>query len=167
MSDWKPGDVAMAKAPSGVEFMAVRTGSTNPYWSAPMDWPVGISDYECEFRRLVVIDPDSAEDLDALVSALRLAAAGRGFSHVSLNSLFSDEQYDFVRDALRSLIAEPTPRIEEPTDPAARVIDKDGDEWARTVRTLGGRWSCLSSVPGDQTWDSLLKFYGPVEVVTP
>ena len=58
------------------------------------------------------------------------------------------------------VVALPTPA--EPTDPAARVIDRDGYVWA----SHEGTWHHLASglVRSARTWESLVEVHGPVEV---
>lgn len=56
---------------------------------------------------------------------------------------------------------------EEPTDLAARVIDADGDIWARTgAGQEGDQWVCLTvrSVRIADTWDHLVGTFGPVVI---
>lgn len=56
---------------------------------------------------------------------------------------------------------------EEPTDLAARVVDADGDIWARTGSGQDAdQWVCLSvrSVRIADTWDHLVGTFGPLTV---
>jgi len=79
--EWKPGDVAMARHERSFadDFLVVRTGlSSESYWSAPRDWPDGISSKDCIYRPLVVIDPEDREQVERL-AAIFCAAPSSGW----------------------------------------------------------------------------------------
>lgn len=112
--EWKAGDVAMATATGG-QFLVVRTGhGERAYWSAPMDWPRGVSDYECEFRPLVVIDPEDREAVERLADYL--------------DSAYSLE---YAQQRLREYANPKPPRPDEPQGLGAVVEDEDGYLYVR------------------------------------
>lgn len=49
----------------------------------------------------------------------------------------------------------------EPTELSARVVDRDGDVWARHA----GRWGCLTVASSTQTWSDLWHVCGPLTLV--
>lgn len=51
----------------------------------------------------------------------------------------------------------------EPTDPAVRVVDKDGDVWARIEERPGSAFWTDGEVAAD--WEDLAGTYGPVRIV--
>jgi hypothetical protein len=70
-------------------------------------------------RPVVVLDPKSSDDVDALADAM--AAAGDSFGWASRS-----------RAALRSLVAPPVPpKPAEPTGLGAVVVDAKGSRWIR------------------------------------
>jgi hypothetical protein len=118
VSTYEPGTVAILRAPDGREFLAVRHkgGSSPDYWSAPTDWPLGVSSDECDVRPLVAIDPEDREQVARLAGLLlEHRAAGPAISHSG------------IADALRSLVAPPKP--DEPTGHFAVVEDIAGGRW--------------------------------------
>lgn len=55
---------------------------------------------------------------------------------------------------------EPPPLTEEPTDLAARVVDKDGDLWAYDPKV--GKWASVSTAA--RSWDVLAADYAPLRL---
>lgn len=76
---------------------------------------------------------------------------------------------DQSRDLAVALVAEgwtppaSPPLTEEPTDLAARVVDKDGDVWA-CVPSVG--W-LSASTPDARDWHVLLREFSPLHLYTP
>lgn len=144
-TEWKPGAVALIGCPD-THRVALRMGSGS--WGTGegvfADATIG------EARPLVVIDPESREQVERLAARIDLRCMGMLPT--------ADEYADAVGAALRSLVAPPKP--DEPTSMSARVIDASGAEWARSGRgcwfALGGQADCLA-------WDSLVE-RGPLEV---
>jgi hypothetical protein len=76
-----------------------------------------------------------------------------------LGAMAADHDIRAMQVALREY-AELTPEpLAEPTDLSARVLDKDGDEWAR----IGDMWVCSVFSTGD-TWDQMTAEYGPLRL---
>lgn len=103
-----------------------------------------------DLRRLVVIDPESAEDVKRLVGHAAF-----------LGAMAADHDIRAMQVALREY-AELTPEpLAEPTDLSARVLDKDGDEWAR----IGDMWVCsVFGTSNGGTWDQMTAEYGPLRL---
>jgi hypothetical protein len=116
--EWKPGDVAKIRVVAAItdpDCLGVRTPTGWTCFSDLAD-PHHHPDAVVVARPLVVIDPEDAEQIVALVDAL----AENGWTASRRNG---------ARDALRGLIADPKP--EEPLVRAALVEDLNGAIWAR------------------------------------
>ena len=125
MNAFKPGDVVVhPKRGRGIV-----TGDHRPEY-------VEFSDVECEdidyvaadLRRLVVIDPDSREDVERLRDIL-------------LDSGWSPERdADALDDILREFANPKPPKPEEPTGLGAVVEDAEGSKWVRIESRTGWWW---------------------------
>jgi hypothetical protein len=135
--EWKPGDVAMVTTIDGLEKVAMRGVGT---WSFAM--PDGFTtDYEPHrtaraARRLVVIDPEDAEQVQRL---RELVWHDSGSTRKALAA------------ALREY-ANPVPRIEEPLSVGSLIEDTDKRIW---VRTGWATWHCLTEDHDAALWDDL------------
>lgn len=118
-----PGDVALVRNEFGVwnrAILSVRPGG--------MVWEFGVADSRApeyaQSRPLVVLDPESPDDVDRLADALT--------------------EHCGEQAALRSLLLPPKP--EEPQGLGAVVEDADGDLWIRTTTDpeehCGKPWQC-------------------------
>ncbi|RNL64396.1 hypothetical protein EFK50_07685 [Nocardioides marmoriginsengisoli] len=111
---------------------------------------------------LVVIDPEDREQVERLREA-----ASRWADRVPYANMREDgdlTHLDAMQAALREF-ADPKPSActEEPRDLAARIVDRDGDVWARA----DNRWGCLTTQSKPQTWRDLVNVCGPLHEVTP
>jgi hypothetical protein len=120
-----PGDVALVTwRAQGKEHTDVRirakSASVGDVWWGGNGW---IGDASAKgARRLVVIDPEDREQVEALC---RAEAAEY---EVRLTAL-QPEEITAMQAALRSLIADPKP--EEPLGLGAVVVEPDGKRWVR------------------------------------
>jgi hypothetical protein len=121
--EWKPGDVAMAQSTAGASFLVVRTDTLrDAYWSAPKGWPSGVGSDDCDYRPLVVIDPEDRQQVDRLCDALsRLEILSEGWD--------DGPRRRRCADALREFANPTPPKPTEPTGLGAVVEDADGMKW--------------------------------------
>lgn len=139
MSDWKPGDVALL--PNGQRAVVTKRGNL-VYGEESFAKPQSINGKGA--RRLLVIDPEDRESVERL-------AGGEGRVNVW-----------WLQERLREY-ANPTPKLAEPTDPAARVTDRRENIW----RLLAdGDWVCTSGPDVGEyiKWDRLAAERGPLSV---
>jgi hypothetical protein len=136
--DWKPGDVGLIR-PAGEEAAAVGICFRGPGELAPYGrWRLGSGEEVWSsvrsVRRLVVIDPEDASQVEAFTDTWVHAKAGH-----NLGNSYPGE-VEHMTTALREF-ANPVPRIEEPQGLGAVVEDSEGVEWVRTERrrNLGGQ----------------------------
>lgn len=144
--EWKPGDVALL--PNG--YLAVVDEQNR--------FVYGVGNYRNALpgsiaakgaTPLVVIDPEDADDRDALAKALVEAMHAAG----DARSAAAGVHPATVGVALREF-ANPTPPIEEPTNPAERVWA--GDSWWAAIAVDGSRrWVTDGGVA--ITWSDLLR----------
>lgn len=149
MSEYKAGDVVLhPKYGRGI----VQQGFAQ--W---VEWPTltgakKLDEVADDLRRLVVIDPEDREQVERLAQAY-LDKFGSGNSVAAIANQMQAALREFVK---------PTPEpLTEPTDLAARVVDKDGDTWAR----IGDQW--VSVVDGYRvidTWAQMIEDYGPLRL---
>lgn len=137
MSEFKPGTVAALTLMDGSQVVGLRCTRPNGKgcWQHTGEFGGG-SAYDDiggveEVRRLVVLDPDAGTDVVVLIDAIRAEANERGILHVSIDALFSDEQYDLLRGALRRIAHPKPPKPEEPTGLGAVVECVEGRTFAR------------------------------------
>lgn len=103
----------------------------------------------CMPRPVVVLDPEDREQVERLRRTFFESWSGcDGAADGAMSS------------ALRSLLLAEGD-VDMPTDPAARVRDRDGDVWARQ----GARWGCLTTASAPQAWMDLVNVCGPLEVI--
>lgn len=132
-TEWKPGDVAMLTN-SGVDHLALRTiyGWVVPAASGYRDTNQGFD----AARRLVVLDPESDDDVQRLMSLYVTRAAEHGALIPALVTQ-ANKREAAMRAALRELANPTPPKPDEPTGLGAVVEDGDGGKW---VRTPSGAW---------------------------
>jgi hypothetical protein len=151
-SEWKPGDVALVNGRICIRSEACwEHGDPRAFAFA--------DDASLDVRRLVVIDPEDAEQAKRLLDILSA-------SDLADDEPIHAEDITEMQAVLREY-ANPTPRIVEPQGLGVVVNDRDGDVW---VKHLNGSWSCLMGPVGAdvRTWDELCDQYGPIsEGVTP
>jgi hypothetical protein len=102
---------------------------------------------------VAVIDPENDAEIKQLASCLEDARGGwtGSSAHVAI-----------LRIALRKFMI--FSRVyPEPDGLQWRVIDSEGDEWAK--RKKDGRWAMIGSGSLPLDWNTLVTSYGPVEVV--
>jgi hypothetical protein len=166
MSEFKPGDVALLTDRDGESCVGVcylaGDGCESEY-AARARWATSNRDEVWsslgDVRRLVVIDPEDAEQAKRLLDILSA-------SDLADDEPIHAEDITEMQAVLREY-ANPTPRIVEPQGLGVVVNDRDGDVW---VKHLNGSWSCLMGPVGAdvRTWDELCDQYGPIsEGVTP
>lgn len=154
--EWKSGAVVMWCPPMGIPQVLFRDGY-NEMWISEDEGQFVVMP-EDSLRPLVVIDPENREQVEGLGKAFHES------DHIApwhdLHHETRDQIVDALVDALCAL-ANPTPKpLPEPTDPAVRVVDRDGDMWAR----FNNMWA---SNEGDVwTWDEVSE-RGPLRIVTP
>jgi hypothetical protein len=149
-SEWEPGDVASLTivGRAGTKQVAAMRGKDGWYYPTPSGFASNFDSASTviDARRLVVIDPEDAEQ----VARLRdLLLDGVGLLGI-----------DGIAAALREY-ANPARPIDEPQGLGAVVNDRDGDVW---VKHRNGSWSCLMGPVGAdvRTWDELCGQYGPI-----
>lgn len=71
--------------------------------------------------------------------------------------------HDGCHDLRCSCVRVVIPLRSQPTDPAARVVDRDGDVWALHE----GRWGCLTEPSTPQAWIDLWHVCGPLTLYRP
>ncbi len=117
--EWKPGDVALVRVGTGDwEYGLLREDAE---WICQHIGPRHAWE-EVQAHPVVVIDPDSAEDVERVARAM---------------SNMGSFNPDHLADALRSLVTPPKP--DEPQGVFAQVRDDEGKRW---VRLSGGSWQC-------------------------
>lgn len=130
--EWKPGDVGLVPFASADEVGIF----THDGWVTRLNLrPLGYSDV----RPLVVIDPDSDDDLSRLWRLLP-------------DNLVSADQ---LQAALREFANPTPPRPDEPTGLGAVVEDEDGDEWIRVGGPRDGLprpWAGRGNVADLRDW---------------
>lgn len=149
MSEFKAGDVVEHVTRGRGIVLEVTRGEVAA--AAFADGMVTTGDlFAGDLRRLAVIDPESAEDVKWLVG-----------HDAFLGAMAADHDIRAMQVALREH-AELTPEpLAEPTDLSARVLDKDGDEWAR----IGDMWVCsVFGISTGDTWDQMTAEYGPLRL---
>ena len=104
-------------------------------------------------RRLVVIDPESVEDVERLVNILRSIE----YVDLDLNESLTMGGWR-LRAALREYVTTTPEPLAEPMNLAARVLDRNGQPWTR----VGGRW--WASVDGAKEWAELTEDDGPLRL---
>lgn len=135
--EWKPGDVAVVVADSvyvGKRAMFCDDGDDRWGWAVESTDGLTRAFGPKELRPLVVIDPDSAEDINRL---RLLYNAATGDHTIGLQPL---------RKAVREF-ADPTPRIEEPTGLGAVVEDSSGGRFVLSDPQARHPWSGPYGVP--------------------
>jgi hypothetical protein len=137
--DFKPGDVAMVMCNDGVRRIALYcTHIQRPFWRFTTG---GMRDVEIsDARRLVVIDPEDAEQVERLAQVYdetfeRLNPGTYSYAP----TLGEDADNALMQAALRKF-ADPKPRIEEPTGLGAVVEDADGRLWISNYTSGSTRW---------------------------
>lgn len=117
---WQPGDVALieigCQANRHVAYFTGRWG-----WSYGEHWVEHDPAIVTVIRPLVVIDPESREQMDDLSDALVRVGVGKVMPG-----------WDLVRAALREFANPTPPKPPEPTGRWSRVLDDKGREWCRT-----------------------------------
>jgi hypothetical protein len=135
--EWKPGDLAMVRLDPQTEIRVFWNGQ---HWQGVK----GVFyDLHVTARPLVVIDPEDAEAVDRLCAYFLMGNEGTAIGNVA-----------DLQAALREF-ANPTPRIEEPTDPAVRVW-ANGSEWAK----CGSWWVTPAANEAPREWDYLVEAVG-------
>lgn len=155
---WKPGDVALVEAGCWAnQKVALRLAEG---WAHTNGVNVDGDGVIEVVRPLVVIDPESEDDAEAIVRAFVKTGCWRVIpSDVEDSHAHRREQ---VAAALREFAAPVPP---EPTNPAARVTDRRDNTW----RLLAdGEWVCVDGPDIGEylTWDRLVADRSPVEVVS-
>ena len=123
MNAWKAGDVALVKCSDGKERIAIAADTS---WDS-REWVFGSNGrrgMQSEARPLVVIDPESADD----VGRLNVLIAKSGHHRGRLDLL---REHTALAAALREFAAPIPPRPDEPTGLGAVVEDKLGRAWVR------------------------------------
>jgi len=161
--NFKPGDVALVRSMYDTEVIGLRTGvPSNMGWAYSMDvsngpGPGGSSstqtwsadaDGERVIRPLVVIDPEDREQIERLMPLLFHSGAFPEARAISMTAGVTA-----VQAALREL-ANPTPRIEEPTGLGAVVATEGDGDYIRVSVELLNPW--LNVQTGTQVhWDRI------------
>jgi hypothetical protein len=114
--DWKPGDVAMVTLWHGVARRAHLSKSRNWCWADRVTAESAVIDA----RPLVVLDPESDEDVERLADAFA--------NHGDVHARVRETLLESARDTLRALARPPKPA--EPTGLGA-VVEQDGLRWVR------------------------------------
>jgi hypothetical protein len=125
--DWKPGDVAMVTLSEGhplgtVTLRGLRADDYDgePIWRLPRTgYRAGGMGVESA-RPLVVLDPESDEDVERLADAFA--------NHGDVHARVRETLLESARDTLRALARPPKPA--EPTGLGA-VVEQDGLRWVR------------------------------------
>lgn len=137
-ANFKPGDVAMAMRHDGSECRAIlRADYTWRLAEACDNNPP-----TREFRPLVVIDPESPDDLDGLCKALVEAMYTTGHPASAANGVHPAT----AQAALRKL-ASPAP--DEPQGLGAVVEDAGGRRWSRVADMAGNPYWMRLEMDGD------------------
>lgn len=142
----------------GIEHDALRRAADGRWYLLNTGTPLPVGYVATIVRPLVVLDP---EDTDLMEAARQRFIEGWEEENRSGN------EGNRVRSGLRAMLkglADRPEMLTEPLDPAARVIDKDDDEWARNRE---GLWACLSTRTQLQAWPDLFVSYGPLTVIEP
>lgn len=147
MSDPKPGELWIVDL-DGRKVWGTADSDGDWFWIDPAN---AEADYAARslapIRRLIVLDPESAED----VERVRAADEAVDPDKAPLN---------YWRDLLRNLANPPEPEMPEPTALGAVVVDGVGVMWVRTS-VPGWEWTCREDGSGD--WDSIPR---PVRLAT-
>lgn len=138
--DWKPGDVAMVRTRTlagipNAERAMFRVDAGIPLGARTEDGDVWMLHHggHCvdenaeSVRPLVVIDPESSEQVDQLTKAVVEACYRDGNLTVSDNGIHSDT----MQAALREFANPTPPKPEEPQGLGAVVEDANGVPWVR------------------------------------
>lgn len=151
-NDYPRGTVATITTAGTAPAVRIRSQYTNRRNQTIEVWwgPNGYVDVDgvTEVKPLLVLDLSPREvfqTLEALRGSRRLIALE-------------------VADKIGRQAAAIYPRLEEATDPSARVTDKDGDEWARN---RNGYWACLTTTVAPRSWQELETNYGPLRLSDP
>lgn len=155
MSEYQPhelGMVAMVKNQHGVWNRAILTLTAGGY-----AWRPGCADtfyhLNCEIRPLVVIDPEDAEQVEALAAAYANATS----RSVDWDKRQKEDQERVVEELAAALkeYANPTPpKPEEPKGLGAVVESFEGSVWVRGHHTNRSPW--VRSAFGDhREWDAI------------
>ena len=154
--DWKPGDMAMAEC-LGMRVVGIVDTDLRFYTTDPRVVGVSSSAFCLDsLRPLLVIDPEDREQVRSL-----LETYGRQFTDWTPEL---DSNVTRLQQALRAMLAPPTPpKPEEPLGLGA-VVEYDGSRWVGLGRN---RWL---EVPADERiaarslhWDD---FYADVEILS-
>jgi hypothetical protein len=139
-NEWKPGDVAAFGTTT-----AMRTETGWAYRDASVG---GLHQDTYRQRRLVVIDPEDAEQVKRLFDVWCDIPGGleRGKEPLRLAT------------ALRAF-ANPTPSIEEPRGLGAVVVDYDGNPWVKVDTAMAcNSWTQADAgAAGSDTWVKFAK----------
>lgn len=155
MSDWKPGDVAIAKYSHDDEpkiYMRVR----NKYSGADERWESVDGSHSLDFRSadwwhlLAVIDPESDEDMERLAKAVVEAAFKHGNLPVSDNGI----HWTTIALALREFAKPTPPKPERPTGLGAVVRDSTDVEFVHLGSDLW-TYGTTDGPASSFTWDEL------------
>jgi hypothetical protein len=146
VSEWKPGDVALVDSWRGKGQIAFRVGRGENIGWCVLDGTDsrGLDDDEVgdNARPVVVIDPEDAEQVERLASALfDVCAYSATHSPIKLAA------------ALREFARPTPPRPEEPTGLGAVVEDAEGKRWVRSVVTPARPWYTRNK---SKPWDEIV-----------
>lgn len=136
--EWKPGDVAMVTDESGTSRIAVY-GAFNPRMKHHWHYDeAGIGRILSPSRPLVVIDPESEEDVDRLAAGYVRTFSTVDPPHPETIRICARQ----MRAALREFADPKPPRPEEPTGLGAVVEDSHGDKWVWMANgSSGPHWT--------------------------
>lgn len=163
--EWKPGDVVRATY-SGEEktYFYGRDFRTKEYrWISTEGTTTDAFRLADSTRPLVVIDPDDREQVERLALAYDDAFARIVPDFHSRAEEVEQGDDDAIMQAALREFANPTPPAltDMPMDLGARVVDRDGDVWARDT---GSSWGCLSTQSAPQAWMDLVNVCGPLRL---
>ena len=140
-SEWEPGDVASLTivGRAGTKQVAAMRGKDGWYYPTPSGLASNFDSASTviDARRLVVIDPEDAEQVERFREI-----ASRWADDVPYDDGPGDLNYTTAMQAALREYANPTPRIEEPQGLGAVVEDAEGRLWVRKGNTEHGEdWS--------------------------
>lgn len=150
--EWKPGDVALIEVGCAANRHRGMYVADDGWRYGADQWVTNDPAIATVHRPLVVIDPDSLDDWEALAKALVEAMYEAGDKRAAANGIMPAT----VGRALKTLVDPKPPRPEEPRNLGAAVEDTEGRVWLRGRRTLSfADWIDASGENDDRQWGSI------------